>query len=89
MDPVQFEELTVEIQALHKAMKNVMDIVFAMSPLLALSTHGWVSKSCHSTYFLRVSNVMFSSAVVYYALEIHHSRKQLTGNHHSSRRQRP
>ena len=84
MDPVQFEELTVEIQALHKAMKNVMDIVFATSPLLALSTHGWALKSCHSTYLLRVSNVMFSSAVVYYALDIHRSQKQSTGNHHSS-----
>ena len=59
MDPVQFEELTMEIQSLHKGMKNVMDIVFAMSPLLALSTHGWASKSCNSTYLLRVSNVVF------------------------------
>jgi hypothetical protein len=59
MDPVQFEELTMEIQSLHKGMKNVIDIVFATSPLLALSTHGWASKSCHSTYLLRVSNVVF------------------------------
>ena len=59
MDPVQFEELTMEIQSLHKGMKNVIDIVFATSPLLALSTHGWASKSCHSTYLFRVSNVVF------------------------------
>jgi hypothetical protein len=55
MDLQQFEDIANEMQMLHKAMKNVMEVVFATSPLLALSTHGWASKSYHSTYLLRVS----------------------------------
>jgi hypothetical protein len=35
-----------------------MEIVFAISPLLALSTHGWDSKSVNSTYLLKVSNIL-------------------------------
>jgi hypothetical protein len=58
MDPDQFEEISNEIQLLHKSMKNVIEIVFATSPLLALSTHGWASKSCNSVYLLRVSGVL-------------------------------
>jgi hypothetical protein len=58
MDPQQFEDICNEMQTLHKSMKNAMEIVFATSPLLALSTHGWASKSYHSTYLLRV-NVIF------------------------------
>jgi hypothetical protein len=45
------------IRSLHRAMKNIMEIAFAVSPLLALSTHGWASKSFNSTYLLRVSLV--------------------------------
>lgn len=56
MDSPQFEEISDQLKLLHKSMKNVMEIVFAMSPLLALSTHGWDAKSLHSTYLLRVSN---------------------------------
>ena len=63
MDQEQFEEISNEIQILHKSMKNVMEIVFATSPLLALSTHGWASKSYGSIYLLRVSNGL----VVYFA----------------------
>lgn len=54
MDSKQFEEIANEIQSLHKAMKNVIEIVFATSPLLALSTHGWDSKSYNSVYLIRV-----------------------------------
>jgi len=55
MDPEQLEEISDELQLLQRSMKNVMDIVFAISPLLALSTYGWDSKSVHSAYLLRVS----------------------------------
>jgi hypothetical protein len=55
MEPQQLEEIADEIQNLHKPMKNVIEVVFATSPLLALSTHGWRQKSYHSTYLLRVS----------------------------------
>jgi len=54
LEPEQFEEMSSEIQMLHKAMKNVIEIVFATSPLLALSPYGWSSKTCHSTFLLRV-----------------------------------
>jgi hypothetical protein len=57
MEPQQFEEIANEMQTLHKSMKNVIEIVFVTSPLLALSTHGWASKSCNSTYLLRVSDI--------------------------------
>jgi hypothetical protein len=57
MDPDQFEDLSNAMQILHKPMKNVIEIVFASSPLLALSTHGWASQMYHSTYLLRVSDV--------------------------------
>ena len=54
MDPQQFEEISNDVQVLHKSMKNVIEMVFATSPILALSTHGWAGKSFHSTYLLRV-----------------------------------
>jgi hypothetical protein len=57
MDTDQLQEITEDIKSLHKPMKNVMEIVFATSPLLALSTHGWASKSIKSTYLIRVSGV--------------------------------
>lgn len=57
MDPEQFEEISNEVQTMHKSMKNLIEIVFATSPILALSTHGWGSHNFHSTYLLRVSVV--------------------------------
>jgi hypothetical protein len=54
MEPQQLEDICNEIQDLHKPMKNVIEVVFATSPLLALSTHGWRQKASHSTYLLRV-----------------------------------
>ena len=56
MEPQQFEDISHKLQLIHKSMKNVMEIVFAISPLLALSTHVWDMKSIHSTYLLRVSD---------------------------------
>ena len=55
MDPQQFEDVSHEMQALHRSIKNVIEIVFAISPLLALSTRGWASTSINSIYLLRVS----------------------------------
>ena len=55
MDPEQLEEVSNEIEGLHKSMKNVIKIVFAISPLLVLSMQGWASKSLNSIYLLRVS----------------------------------
>lgn len=59
MEPEQLEEVSNEIQALHRSIKNVAEIVFAVSPLLALSTHGWASISLNSIYLLRVSCACF------------------------------
>jgi hypothetical protein len=56
MDVQEFNKIFKEIQVLQKSMKNMMEIVFASSPLLALSTHGWASRSYHSMYLLRVSD---------------------------------
>jgi hypothetical protein len=58
MDSTQLEQISNEIQALHKSMKNIIEIVFATSPLLALSTHGWAWSSVNSTYLLRVSFIL-------------------------------
>jgi len=55
MDPQQFEDVANEIQSLHRSIKNVTEISFAISPLLALSTRGWASKSLNSVYLVRVS----------------------------------
>jgi hypothetical protein len=59
MDLPQLELLSNEIQALHRPMKNIIQIVFAVSPLLALSPHGWgPTRSIHGVYLLRVSFVL-------------------------------
>lgn len=55
MDAQQLDEISDEIKVLHKPMKNIIEVVFATSPLLALSTHGWGVRSFHGTYLLRVS----------------------------------
>ena len=54
MDAQQLENVINEIQSLHKAMKNMIEIVFSSSPIIVLSTHGWESKSYNSFYLLRV-----------------------------------
>jgi hypothetical protein len=56
MEPQQLEEICNEIQLLHKPMKNAIEIVFATTPLLALSTHSWSPHSFNSIYLLRVSD---------------------------------
>ena len=61
MDPQQLEDVTNGIKALHRSIKNVSEIVFAISPLLALSPRGWGGKtSVNSAYLLRVSCVLVS-----------------------------
>jgi len=57
MNPQQLEEISNEMQLLHKSMKNIFEMVFAISPLLALSTIGWASRSIQGTYLLRVGDV--------------------------------
>jgi len=83
MGQQQFEEISNEMQNLHKSMKNLMEIVFATSPLLALSTHGWSGRFIKSTFLLRVSDVL----VVFLVLikerqDIHLPRQQPTSNPH-------
>jgi hypothetical protein len=39
MNPQQFKDIANEIEILHKLIKNMIKIVFATSPLLALSSH--------------------------------------------------
>lgn len=55
MEGQQLDEISDEIKDLHKPMKHIIEVVFATSPILAISTHGWASKMIHSTYLLRVS----------------------------------
>lgn len=54
MDPQQLEDVSNEIQALHRSIKNVIEMAFSISPLLALSTQGWSGRSLNSVYLLRV-----------------------------------
>jgi hypothetical protein len=54
VDQAQLEEISVEMQLLHSQMKNMMDYVFAISPLLALSTTGW-SRQISGAHLLKVS----------------------------------
>jgi hypothetical protein len=58
LDPQQFEDISNEMKTLHKSMKNLIEVVFATSPLLALSTQGWATKNQHRTYMLRVSDFL-------------------------------
>ena len=59
MEKEHFEEVSKEIQTLHKSMKNIIEMVSATSPLLALSTHGWASTRCNSNFLLRVRGYIF------------------------------
>lgn len=54
MDSNQLGEISFEIETLHKSMKNMIEIMFAISPLLALSSRSWATRSVHSSYLLRV-----------------------------------
>jgi len=57
MELEQLEHVISEIVSLHRSMKNLIEICFAISPLLLLATHGWHRyTSLHSTYLLRVSD---------------------------------
>lgn len=55
MDSQQLDDHIKEMEDIHKAMKNVIEIVFATSPIMALSTHGWGGRTVNSNYLLRVS----------------------------------
>jgi hypothetical protein len=55
LDEAQFEEISLEMQIIHKSMKNMLEYIFATSPLLALSTTGW-SRYISGAYLLRVSH---------------------------------
>lgn len=57
MDSEQLEDLSNDVESLHKSMKNLIEIIFATSPLLALSTHGWNLHSYHGMYLLRVGDL--------------------------------
>ena len=61
MEQDQLDEISNGIETLRKSMKNLMEISFAISPLMILSSHGWMSPSCHSVYLLKVS--VFVSSV--------------------------
>jgi hypothetical protein len=56
MDASQLEEIAHEIEGFHKSMKNLIEIVFAISPLLALSTQGWTWKTADRNYLFRVGS---------------------------------
>jgi hypothetical protein len=57
LDEDQFADLLLDIPpTLHKLMKNMLEFVFATSPILILSTSGWL-KSIQGSYLLRVSIV--------------------------------
>jgi hypothetical protein len=62
MDSQLLVELTEEIKELHKSMKNIFEIAFAVSPLMTLSTFGWAWRSTNSSYLLRVSDLSFPSS---------------------------
>jgi hypothetical protein len=65
MDPQQFEYVSNKIQAMHRSIKNVMEITFSVSPLLALSTRGWAWRSLNSLYLLRVGLIQLGSIVMF------------------------
>jgi hypothetical protein len=56
MNEAEFEDTSNEMESMHKAMKNAMEMVFATSPLLALQTGGWATRIHHRTHLLRVSD---------------------------------
>ena len=60
----QFEEIVNIVKILHKAMKNLIEIIFTTSPLLALSTHGWASKFRHRVFLVRVSGFLFLLSIL-------------------------
>ncbi len=62
-------ELTEEIKDLHKSMKNMIEIVFAVSPLMTLSTFGWAWRSTNSSYLLRVSDLYFLSSHLFIKMD--------------------
>ena len=59
METQQLDELLSDIASFHKQIKNLVEIAFAISPLLIIATHGWGTNwSIHSSFLLRVSNAL-------------------------------
>jgi hypothetical protein len=56
LDEDQLRQISWEMQRLHKVMKNIIEFVFATSPLLALSGGGW-TRSIQGASLLRVSDI--------------------------------
>jgi hypothetical protein len=56
----ELEDFCNEMEGMHRDMKKAMEMVFAISPLLALQTRGWGWKICNSKYLLRVSDGFFT-----------------------------
>jgi hypothetical protein len=65
MDSQVLVDLAEEMKDLHKSMKNLIEIVFAVSPLMILSTYGWGWRSTNSSYLLRVSDLYFLSSQLF------------------------
>ena len=71
LDEDQFADLLLEIPlTMHKLMKNMLEFVFATSPLLILSTSGWL-RGIQGTYLLRVSIVLTTFVLSLTALILH------------------
>jgi hypothetical protein len=75
MDSEQLEKIFGDVQAMHKSMKNIMEIAFAISPILVLSPTGWSYKSTSGLYLLRVSFILLVSAVINHCQGVCRSRQ--------------
>ena len=57
MDSQHLQDLSDGIEDMYKSMRHIIEIVFAISPLLVLSTYGWGWRSVSGAYLLRVSEL--------------------------------
>jgi hypothetical protein len=81
MTSQEFEDISNEMEITYKSMKNAMEIIFATTPLLALHTGGWGSRSHHSTHLLRVSDgLLVSFALIEYQEDLCRPRQQSPSN---------
>jgi hypothetical protein len=56
LEDEQLQEISQQMQLLHSSIKNIMEYVFATSPLLALSTNGW-KRRISGAHLLTVSHL--------------------------------
>ena len=90
MNLEEFEDACIEMELIHKQMKNAMEMVFAISPLLALQTRGWGSISCNSIYLLRVSEFfLLSLTCIEYLEDLSRPWQQPPSNPGAAGRLRP